>query len=47
VADPNARIAKLRAERVTFLEQPYKIGALRAVTIDAASGEAIALVELR
>jgi hypothetical protein len=47
VADPNAGIAKLRAARVTFLEQRYKMGALRPVMIDRPSSEPIELVEGR
>jgi catechol 2,3-dioxygenase-like lactoylglutathione lyase family enzyme len=45
VADLDAWIAKLRAEHVTFLEQPYTIGGLRAVMIEGPSREAIELVE--
>jgi hypothetical protein len=47
VADLDAWIAKLRGEQVTFLEQPYKIGELRAVMIEGPSREAIELVEVR
>jgi catechol 2,3-dioxygenase-like lactoylglutathione lyase family enzyme len=47
VADLDAWIAKLRAEQVTFLEQPYKIGELRAVMIEGPSREAIEIVEVR
>jgi hypothetical protein len=39
--------AARRAEQVTFLEQPYKIGELRAVMIEGPSREAIELVEAR
>jgi len=47
VANLDAWIAKLRAEQVTFLVQPYKIGELRAVMIEGPSREAIELVEVR
>ena len=43
----DAWIAKLKGENVTFLEQPYTIGGLRAVMIEGPSREAIELVELR
>ncbi len=38
-------IAKLRGEGVRFLEQPYKVGGLRAVMIEGPSREAIELIE--
>ena len=47
VADLDAWIAKLRAENVTFLEQPYTIGGLRAIMIEGPSKEAIEIVEVR
>ncbi len=47
VADLDAWIAKLRAEKVTFLEQPYTIGGLRAVMIEGPSKEAIELIEVK
>ena len=47
VADLDVWIAKLRAENVTFLEQPYTIGGLRAVMIEGPSKEAIELVEVK
>ena len=47
VTDLDAWIAKLRAEKVTFLEQPYTIGGLRAVMIDGPSKEAIELIEVK
>jgi hypothetical protein len=47
VADLDAWIAKLKAEQVTFLEQPYTIGGLRAVMVEGPSKEAIELVELK
>ena len=47
VTDLDRWTAKLRAEQVTFLEQPYKIGELRAVMIEGPSREAIELVEVR
>lgn len=40
-------IAKLRAENVTFLEQPYVIGGHRAVLIEGPSREAIELIEVK
>jgi len=47
VADLDAWIAKLRAEKVTFLEQPYTVGGLRAIMIEGPSKEAIELIELK
>jgi catechol 2,3-dioxygenase-like lactoylglutathione lyase family enzyme len=47
VTDLDAWIAKLRAENVTFLEQPYKIGDYRAVMIEGPSREAIELIEIK
>jgi catechol 2,3-dioxygenase-like lactoylglutathione lyase family enzyme len=47
VTDLNAWIAKLEAEKVTFLERPYTFGGLRAVMIEGPSREAIELVEVR
>jgi catechol 2,3-dioxygenase-like lactoylglutathione lyase family enzyme len=47
VRDLDAWIAKLRAERVTFLEPPYLLGSSRAVMIEGPSREAIELVETR
>jgi hypothetical protein len=47
VTDLDAWVAKLRAEGVTFLEQPYTIGPHRAVLIEGASKEAIELVEVK
>lgn len=47
VGDLDAWIAKLKADRVTFLEQPYTIGDLRAVMIEGPSREAIELVEVK
>jgi catechol 2,3-dioxygenase-like lactoylglutathione lyase family enzyme len=47
VADLDAWIAKLRSENVTFLEQPYTIGGLRAVMIEGPSKEAIEIVEVK
>jgi catechol 2,3-dioxygenase-like lactoylglutathione lyase family enzyme len=46
VADLDAWIAKLRGEGVTFLDEPYKLGAARAVMIEGPSREAIELVEV-
>ena len=47
VADLDAWLAKLRRENVTFLEQPYTIGGLRAVMIEGPSKEAIEIVEVK
>jgi len=45
VTNLDAWIQKLRSEGVRFLEQPYKLGDLRAVMIEGPSREAIELVE--
>ena len=47
VADLDAWIAKLEAEQMTFLEQPYSIGGFRAVMIEGPSREAIELIEVK
>jgi catechol 2,3-dioxygenase-like lactoylglutathione lyase family enzyme len=47
VADLDAWIAKLRAEDVPFLEEPYKLGDTRAVMIEGPSREALELVEVK
>jgi catechol 2,3-dioxygenase-like lactoylglutathione lyase family enzyme len=47
VTDLDAWIAKLRAEKVVFLEEPSTIGLHRAVMIEGPSREAIELVEVR
>lgn len=47
VADLDAWLAKLRAEGVTLLEQPYMLGAHRAVLLEGPSREAVELVESR
>ena len=47
VGDLDAWIAKLKAENVRFLEQPYMIGGLRAVMIEGPSKEAIEIVEVK
>ena len=46
VADLDAWVAKLRAEGVRFLEEPYPLGDTRAVMIEGPSCEAIELVEV-
>jgi catechol 2,3-dioxygenase-like lactoylglutathione lyase family enzyme len=46
VTDLDAWIAKLRAEGVTFLEEPYQLGDTRAVMIEGPSREALELVEV-
>jgi hypothetical protein len=47
VSVPNldAWIAKLKAENVKFLQQPYKFGDMRAVMIEGPSREAIEIIE--
>lgn len=45
VSDLDAWIAKLRGERVVFLEEPYRLGDTRAVMIEGPSKEALELVE--
>jgi catechol 2,3-dioxygenase-like lactoylglutathione lyase family enzyme len=47
VKDLDAWVAKLKAEHVTFLEQPYKLGDTRAVMIEGPSKEALELVEVK
>jgi hypothetical protein len=47
VGDLDGWIAKLRAEAVTFLEQPYQVGGARAVMIEGPSREAIELLEVK
>src|SRR5215467_3317746 len=47
VTNLDAWIAKLRSEGVKFLEQPYKLGNMRAVMIEGPSQEAIELVETK
>jgi catechol 2,3-dioxygenase-like lactoylglutathione lyase family enzyme len=45
VGDLDAWIAKLRAEGVTFLREPYALGDTRAVMIEGPGREALELVE--
>jgi catechol 2,3-dioxygenase-like lactoylglutathione lyase family enzyme len=45
VTDLDAWVAKLRADQVPFLEQPYFVGPHRAVMIEGPSKEAIELIE--
>src|SRR3954471_19958895 len=47
VASLDAWVAKLRAERVKFLEEPYKLGDTRAVMIEGPSKEALEIVEAK
>jgi catechol 2,3-dioxygenase-like lactoylglutathione lyase family enzyme len=47
VTDLDAWVTKLRAENVTFLEQPYKLGDTRAIMIEGPSREALELVEIK
>jgi catechol 2,3-dioxygenase-like lactoylglutathione lyase family enzyme len=47
VTDLDAWVAKLTAEGVTLLEQPYRLGDTRAVMIEGPSREAIELVEVK
>jgi catechol 2,3-dioxygenase-like lactoylglutathione lyase family enzyme len=46
VSDLDAWVAKLRAEGVRFLEEPYRLGDTRAVMIEGPSREALELVEV-
>ena len=46
VGDLDAWVAKLRGERVTFLEEPYELGDTRAVMIEGPSRDALELVEI-
>jgi len=43
----DAWVAKLRSEGVKILEQPYKLGDMRAVMIEGPSLEALELVEIK
>src|SRR3954465_8256190 len=47
VTNLDAWVAKLRAEGITFLEQPYTLGDTRAVMIEGPSHEALELVEVK
>ena len=47
VTDLDTWVAKLRGERVRFLEEPYRLGDTRAVMIEGPSREALELVEVR
>jgi len=47
VHDLDAWVTKLRGEGVRFLEEPYRLGATRAVMIEGPSHEALELVEVR
>jgi catechol 2,3-dioxygenase-like lactoylglutathione lyase family enzyme len=47
VGNLDAWVAKLRAEGVKFLEQPYTLGDTRAVMIEGPSREALELVEAK
>jgi hypothetical protein len=47
VADLDAWIAKLKAENITFIEQLYRVGELRAVMIEGPSKEAIEIIEVK
>jgi catechol 2,3-dioxygenase-like lactoylglutathione lyase family enzyme len=46
VTDLDAWVAKLQAEKVTFLEPVYKLGSTRAAMIEGPSREALELVEV-
>src|SRR5262249_19864958 len=46
VTDLDAWITRLRSAHITFLEEPYKLGATRAVMIEGPSREALELVEV-
>ncbi len=47
VTDLDAWMAKLKAEGVTFLGEPYKLGDSRAVMIEGPSREALELIEIK
>jgi catechol 2,3-dioxygenase-like lactoylglutathione lyase family enzyme len=47
VSDLDAWVAKLKSEKVLFLEQPHRLGDTRAVLIEGPSREAIELVEVK
>ncbi len=47
VANLDQWVAKLKAEGVVFLEQPYRLGDTRAAMIEGPSHEAIELVEVK
>jgi 4-hydroxyphenylpyruvate dioxygenase-like putative hemolysin len=47
VGNLDAWVAKLRAENVKFLEQPYQLGDTRAVMVEGPSREALELVEVK
>ena len=47
VANLDAWLAKLKAESVTILEQPYTIGGMRAFMIEGPSKEAIEIIEVK
>jgi 4-hydroxyphenylpyruvate dioxygenase-like putative hemolysin len=47
VTNLDAWIAKLRAEGVKMLEQPYALGESRALLVEGPSREAIELVEVK
>jgi catechol 2,3-dioxygenase-like lactoylglutathione lyase family enzyme len=47
VTDLDAWVAKLKAENVTFLRQPFEIGDTRAAMIEGPSHEALELVEVK
>ncbi|PWT97776.1 MAG: hypothetical protein C5B51_30740 [Terriglobia bacterium] len=47
VRDLDAWVAKLRAEGIKFLEQPYKLGDTRAVMVEGPSREALELIEIK
>ena len=47
VTDLDAWMNKLKAEGVTFLGQPYKVGDARAVMIEGPSREALELIEIK
>lgn len=47
VGDLDAWVAKLRAEGVRFLEEPYRLGDTHAVMIEGPSREALELVEVK
>jgi hypothetical protein len=47
VADLDAWVAKLQAERVAILEPVHRVGDSRAILIEGPSREAIELIEVK
>jgi hypothetical protein len=47
VKNLDAWVTKLRRENVKFLNQPHKLGEMRAVMVEGPSREALELVEIK